>query len=84
VRFGASATAGVSATAGAFAGLGVSKTTSVQVRIDPVRLLPPPRPPFAGSDAGGGFDITGRAVTGSSPGLSAQLNARADASIRVS
>jgi len=83
VGFGASATAGVSASSGAFAGLGVSKTTAVQVRIDPARLLPQPRPPATGSDAGGGFDITGRAVAGSSPGLSAQLNARADASVRV-
>jgi hypothetical protein len=83
VQFGASATAGVSASAGAFAGLGVSKTTAVQVRIDPARVLPQPRPPAAGTDAGGGFDITGRAVAGSSPGLSAQLNAGADASVRI-
>jgi hypothetical protein len=72
--FGAGATAGVGASAGAFAGLGASKTATAQVRIDPAKLLPPP--PRATS-AAGGFDITGRAVSTSSPGLSASLNVSA-------
>jgi hypothetical protein len=72
--FGAGATAGVGASAGAFAGLGASKTATAQVRIDPARLLPPPPRATAAS---GGFDITGRAVGTSSPGLSASLNVTA-------
>jgi hypothetical protein len=75
VRFGASATAGVSASAGAFAGLGVSKTATISFRFDPARLLSPTPQVVVGS--GTCFDVTGRAVTGGSFGLSANVSASA-------
>jgi hypothetical protein len=68
--FGGQATAGVSATAGAFNGLGPSKTF-VSVQVDPMRLLPPPIMPSLGSSAR--FDVTGRAIVGGSAGLSADV-----------
>ncbi|WP_339950578.1 hypothetical protein [uncultured Albimonas sp.] len=62
--FGAGASAGTSASAGAFSGLGTSKTP-LATTLDPSRLLPP------APSAGAQFDVTGRAVAGGSPGLSA-------------
>lgn len=73
--FGGSATAGVSASSGAFAGLGVSKTTSITFRLDPARLLPPPSQVIVGSATR--FDVTGRAISGGSSGLSANVSASA-------
>jgi hypothetical protein len=55
------ASAGVSASQGAFAGLGASKTVLPSAAFDPGRLLPPPRP-AVGIDAR--FDETGRIVSG--------------------
>jgi contractile injection system tube protein len=51
-----SATAGVTASQGAFAGLGVSKTTAPSAAFDPTRLIGPPSPsvgPFAQFDSSG-------------------------------
>jgi hypothetical protein len=67
--FGGQATAGVAATAGAFSGLGPSKTF-VSVQIDPTRLLPPPTTSLGSSAQ---FDVTGRAISGGSAGLSANV-----------
>jgi Contractile injection system tube protein len=79
--FGASASAGVSAAGGAFAGLGVSKTASASYRLDPGRLLTSTALPVVG--AGTQFDLTGRAVTGSSAGLSADVRGTAAAGVRL-
>jgi hypothetical protein len=51
-----SATAGLTASQGAFAGLGVSKTTAPSAAFDPTRLIGPPSPavgPFAQFDSSG-------------------------------
>jgi hypothetical protein len=70
VSFGASATAGVSASDGAFAGLGVSSATLTPYRLDPMRMLPPP---VLISGQVTQFDVTGRAIVTSSSGLSANV-----------
>lgn len=67
--FGGAATAGASAVAGAFAGLGRSKTVDVSIPINPISLLPP-----STGDAGIMVDVTGRALSSESNGLSAQLS----------
>ncbi|MDT8760257.1 hypothetical protein MZO42_16270 [Sphingomonas psychrotolerans] len=58
--FGGSS-AGVRADEGAFAGLGMSKTTSWGASYQPERLLPPPPPMVTSSSS---FDVTGRLVGG--------------------
>lgn len=68
LTFGATATAGVAASGGAFAGLGRSKTVDVMIPSDPINLMPPPP-----GDAGVVVDVTGRVITSESNGLSAQL-----------
>jgi len=73
--FGASASAGITASTGAFAGLGVSKTTSRTFRLEPARLLPAPATVLLGS--GTRFDVTGRAISGGSSGLSTDVSASA-------
>jgi contractile injection system tube protein len=73
--FGASASAGVTASTGAFAGLGVSKTTSRTFQLEPARLLPAPVNAVLGS--GTRFDVTGRAISGGSSGLSTNVSASA-------
>jgi hypothetical protein len=70
----ARASAGVSASAGAFAGLGTSRTTT-SVRLDPGRLLPPPATARVGSATQ--FDVTGRAISTGSSGLTANVTASA-------
>jgi hypothetical protein len=55
-----SASAGVSASEGAFFGLGVSKTTLPSASFDPSRLLPPPMPR---AGPGARFDSTGKLVS---------------------
>jgi hypothetical protein len=70
-NFGGTATAGAFACAGAFSGLGPSRATTISYRIDPRRVLPPPV--FASGPATL-FDITGRAISVSSPGLSADVS----------
>ena len=55
-----SATAGLSASQGAFAGLGVSKTTAPGPAFDPNRFLGPPSPPVGPFAQ---FDTSGRLVT---------------------
>lgn len=67
--FGGAATAGASASAGAFSGLGRSKTVDVSIPINPISLLPP-----STEDAGIMVDVTGRALSSDSNGLSAQLS----------
>ena len=68
-----SASAGVTASAGAFAGLGQSRTTLPSAGFDPDRLLPPPLP-------GGGvttrYDVSGRAVSADGQ-VAASYSARA-------
>ncbi|MBV9931299.1 MAG: hypothetical protein JO013_10180 [Alphaproteobacteria bacterium] len=54
------ASAGVAASAGAFAGLGASKTVLPSAAFDPARLLPPPRPAVGIETR---FDETGRIVS---------------------
>ncbi|HEX8238980.1 MAG TPA: hypothetical protein VF574_04485 [Allosphingosinicella sp.] len=56
-----SATAGVSASQGAFAGLGTSKMTLPSASFDPSRMLGPPLP-SVGPDAR--FDATGKLISG--------------------
>jgi Contractile injection system tube protein len=65
------ATAGVSASYGAFSGLGPSRATMISYRIDPRRVLVPP---VLVSGPATRFDITGRAISVSSPGLSADVS----------
>ena len=67
---GASASAGVLASDGAFAGLGVSSTTLTPYRLNPMRALPPPV--FISGQVTQ-FDVTGRAIVTSSSGLSANV-----------
>jgi len=78
-RFGASATAGTTASSGAFAALGPSKTTSVSLPFDPAQLLPRPSAPVVGS--GARFDVTGKAISGGSSGLSANVTGKASGSV---
>ena len=56
-----SGSTGIPATAGAFAGLGASRTTLPGAGFDPDRLLPPPLP---GGGARTNYDVSGRAVSG--------------------
>lgn len=56
-----SGSTGIPATAGAFAGLGASRTTLPGAGFDPDRLLPPPLP---GGGASTSYDVSGRAVSG--------------------
>ncbi len=69
--YGAAATAGVPASSGAFSGLGPSRAATLSYRIDPGRLLPPPVPVSGPATR---FDIIGRAISLSSPGLSADVS----------
>jgi hypothetical protein len=81
--FGASASAGVAATSGAFAGLGVSKSTTLSAQLDPSRALPVVTTTSVGP--GTRFDVTGRVIASGSAGLSANVNgvAVASAGIRI-
>jgi hypothetical protein len=54
-----SASAGVPASLGAFAGLGTSRTSLPGPGFDPTRLLPPPAPMVGSSTL---FDVSGRVV----------------------
>lgn len=74
VGFSAKASAGATASSGAFASLGVSKTSVGSVRLDPARLLPTATVQVGSATQ---FDVTGRAVSTSSSGLSANVTARA-------
>jgi len=78
--FGASASAGVAAAGGAFAGLGVSRTASASVRLDPERMASPPSLSWSAST--GSFDVTGKAVSSGSAGLSANVSGTARAGVR--
>jgi len=78
--FGASASAGVAAAGGAFAGLGVSRTASASVRLDPERMASPPQLSWSSSTAS--FDVTGKAVASGSAGLSANVSGTARAGVR--
>ena len=63
-----SATAGLSASQGAFAGLGLSKTTAPSAAFDPTRLLGPPSPavgPFSQFDSSGRLVSSGGQVAAS-------------------
>ncbi len=83
--FGGSASAGVSATAGAFAGLRMT-TQAAGPALDPARLLPRPAPRVVAAGPQASFGIGGQArVTGSASlgtdvggGVSAQASIRFD------
>lgn len=70
-------TAGISASAGAFAGLGTSRTTLPSAGFNPDSLLPLPAP-SAGANAS--FDVSGRAVSGSGQ-VAASYSARAGVTV---
>jgi hypothetical protein len=72
-----SASAGIPASAGAFAGLGTSRTTLPGAGFNPDLLLPPPGVPVNTSTT---FDVSGRAVSGNGQ-VAASYSARSSVTV---
>ena len=73
-----SASAGISASAGAFAGLGASRTSMPGAGFNPDRLLPPPLP---ATGAQARYDVSGRVVSDNGQ-VAASYSARAGVAVR--
>ncbi|HEY7490182.1 MAG TPA: hypothetical protein VIH59_03630 [Candidatus Tectomicrobia bacterium] len=80
--FGGTASAGVSATAGAFAGLRVQKETRLPQRLDTTRLLPPAAASFTSSGSAK-FSVGGQVSAQAAAGLSADVGANASLRGRI-
>ena len=81
---GGRASAGVSASAGAFAGLRTSASaTGPPVRLDPARLNAPEEALAVSTDARAGFEVGGRAAIAGSASLRADVGAQASLQDRI-
>ena len=81
---GGRASAGVAASAGAFAGLRTSASaTGPPVRLDPARLNPPEEALAVSTDARAGFEVGGRAAITGSASLRADVGSQASLQDRI-
>lgn len=81
--FGGGASAGVSASGGAFQGLRAAAGNQGNAMLDTNRFLKTSEPASISTDSGATFSVGGRAMSESSPSLSADVGAKTDLKTRI-